>query len=99
MLKKNLGIRSYHIMLYMESSLLLHIAFLCLGCDSNFACIIYTLWRSTFLFIKIVKIVIDKYQQNKHITSHLKSVNTKNTTTYDIRNPDPGLGQVQNVTG
>jgi len=35
--------------------------------------------------------VIDKYQQNKHITSHLKSVNTKNTATYDVRNPDPGL--------
>jgi hypothetical protein len=28
-------------------------------------------------------------------TSHLNSLNTKMTTTYDIGNPDPGLEQAQ----
>ena len=31
----------------------------------------------------------------KQTTSHLKSLNTKQTMTYDIRNPGPGLGQAQ----
>jgi hypothetical protein len=30
------------------------------------------------------------------INSHLNSLNTKNTTTYDIENLSPGLGQAQN---
>jgi len=29
------------------------------------------------------------------ITSHLHSLNTKKTMTYDIGNPGPGLGQAQ----
>lgn len=28
-------------------------------------------------------------------TSHLHSLNLKNTTTYDVRNPNPGLRQEQ----
>ena len=33
------------------------------------------------------------------ITSYLNSLNIKKTTTYDIRNPSPGLGQAQKCGG
>jgi len=32
------------------------------------------------------------------IASHLKSLNIKKTTTYDVRNPGPGLNRFKNVT-
>ena len=36
-----------------------------------------------------------QYQQNQH--SPLISLNIKKTTTDDVGNPDPGIGQAQNV--
>ena len=33
------------------------------------------------------------------IISHLDSLNTQKTTTYDLGNPDPGLGQAQQCGG
>ena len=36
---------------------------------------------------------------NKKITSHLISLNTKNTTIYDVGNPDPDLGEAQKCDG
>ena len=33
------------------------------------------------------------------IVSHLNSLNTKKNTTYDVGNPNPGLGQAQKVAG
>ena len=39
---------------------------------------------------------IHQYQQNEELpTFHLKSVNIIKTTTYDVGNPGPGLGQAQ----
>jgi hypothetical protein len=35
---------------------------------------------------------------NYHLSSQLNSMNTKKTTTYDVGNPGPGLGQ-KNVAG
>jgi hypothetical protein len=32
---------------------------------------------------------------NYHLSSQLNSMNTKKTTTYDVGNPGPGLGQAQ----
>ena len=36
-----------------------------------------------------------QYQQRKHLTSDLNSSNIEKTTTYDIRNPGPGVGLPQ----
>jgi hypothetical protein len=33
------------------------------------------------------------------MTSHLISLNTKNTTIYDVGNPDPDLGEAQKCDG
>ena len=50
--------------------------------------------------MKINMIVNNSTNINKRtITSHLNSMNTKRTTTYDVGNPDPGLGQAQRYDG
>jgi hypothetical protein len=40
-------------------------------------------------------ITIPTISTKRTITSHLNSLNRKNTTSYDIGNPGPGLGQAQ----
>jgi len=37
--------------------------------------------------------------KTKTITSHLNSLNTKKTMTYDVVNPGPNLGQAQKFGG
>ena len=37
----------------------------------------------------------NQYQQNEQSPLKLNSLNMKKTTTYDIGNPGPGLGQAQ----
>jgi len=48
------------------------------------------------------QMVINSTNTNKTYsttTSHLNSLNTQKTTTYDVGNPGPGLGQAQKCGG
>jgi hypothetical protein len=38
-------------------------------------------------------------KMNNHLSSELNLLNTKKTTTYDVGNPGPDLGQAQHVAG
>ena len=38
-------------------------------------------------------------KSNNHLSPQLNSLNTKQTTTYDVGNPDPGFGQAQKCDG
>jgi hypothetical protein len=38
-------------------------------------------------------------KMNNHLSSELNLLNTKKTTTYDVGNPGPDLGQAQRVAG
>ena len=49
----------------------------------------YKQWLST----------IPPVSTKRTITAHILPLNTKNTTTYDVSNPDPGLGQTQKCGG
>ena len=40
-----------------------------------------------------------QYKKQRTITSDLKSLNTKKTTTHGVRKPCPGLGQAQQCGG
>ena len=42
---------------------------------------------------------INKTNNHHHLSSLLNSLNTEKTTTYDVGNPDPGLGQAQKCGG
>ena len=59
---------------------------------------IYGFWSPLWYLQTLLKQWLSTHSTNirKHtLTSHLNSLNTKNTTTYDIRNPCPVLGQAQ----
>ena len=38
-------------------------------------------------------------QMNNHLSSYLISLNANQTTTYDVGNPGPGLGQAHKCDG
>jgi hypothetical protein len=42
---------------------------------------------------------VNQYQQKQTITSHIKPLNIKITTNYDVGNPGPDLGQAQKYGG
>ena len=45
--------------------------------------------------LNMVIICTNINKMNNHLSSELNSLNTTNTTTYDVGDPGPGLGQAQ----
>ena len=78
----------YHVIMMRAMSWWEQFAFAFLN-EDNYEKKFYKQWCSSIPQISI----------KRTITSHPNSLNTKNTTTYHIGNPDPGLGQAQKCGG